>query len=44
MSIIGGNIANKYAELVKEIWLGTSDHIVPWGLKKAIGQFAYQVN
>jgi ubiquitin C-terminal hydrolase len=38
----GGRIIAAYAELIKEMWNGTSSSVSPWNLKKALGSFASQ--
>ncbi len=32
-----------YAELVKDMWIGTDSSVAPWDFKKVIGRFAPQV-
>ncbi|OMJ77878.1 hypothetical protein SteCoe_22441 [Stentor coeruleus] len=38
----GGKIINAYAQLIKEMWTGSSSSVSPWNLKKALGGFASQ--
>lgn len=38
----GGRIVNAYAQLIKEMWTGSSSSVSPWNLKKALGGFASQ--
>lgn len=37
-----GRIVTAYAELIREMWKGSSSSVSPWGLKKALGSFASQ--
>jgi ubiquitin carboxyl-terminal hydrolase 4/11/15 len=37
-----GNLACAYAELIREIWTGSSEYVSPFKLKKMIGNFATQ--
>ena len=34
-----GKIARKYASLLKHLWYGTDESIIPWELKKTVEQF-----
>ena len=36
----GGNIANAYANLMKNMWYESSSVVSPWNFKKAIAKFA----
>ncbi|KRX05578.1 hypothetical protein PPERSA_12756 [Pseudocohnilembus persalinus] len=38
----GGYLASSYAELMKELWLGSKNSVAPWNLKKIIGKLASQ--
>jgi len=40
----GGYLAAAYAELIKDLWTGSSKYASPWNLKKIIGKFAPQVH
>ena len=35
---MGGRLASTYAELIKEMWLGTSQRTAPHELKKVVGK------
>lgn len=37
-----GNLACSYAELIREMWTGSSESIAPTKLKKKMGDFATQ--
>lgn len=37
-----GKIISAYADLVREMWTGSSSSVSPWNLKKALGGFAAQ--
>ena len=37
-----GKIITAYAELIREMWTGSSSSVSPWSLKKALGSFASQ--
>lgn len=39
----GGYLVAVYAELVKDMWIGTDSSVAPWDFKKVIGRFAPQV-
>jgi hypothetical protein len=35
---MGGKLAITYAELIKEMWIGSSGRVQPWDLKKVVGK------
>ena len=35
---LGGKLAKVYAELNYEMWIGSSNRVAPWDLKKVVGK------
>ena len=35
---MGGKLATAYAELSKEMWLGSSGRVAPWNVKNSVGK------
>ena len=38
----GGQLVSAYAQLINEMWYGTSEFLSPWKFKRALGTFARQ--
>ena len=35
---LGGRLAEAYAELVRDMWIGSSNKTAPWEVKKVVGK------
>lgn len=35
---MGGKLAIAYAELIRDMWIGTTGRIAPWDVKKVVGK------